>query len=84
MPPKTLIVLAAGWGLAAECSCYDLGIIIQRTNDWMLLEKSKGFLLGCLSLEKLTNRSQVKRSVRESDSAGFFQGIAGVSTAQAH
>jgi hypothetical protein len=56
----------------------DLGIVIQRPDKRMLVEKRQRFLLRCLALEQLADRSQTEAAVRDRDFAGFFQGLAGM------
>src|SRR6266576_2259590 len=64
--------------LAMDRPSDDLGIVIQRPDERMLVEERQRFLLRCLALEQLADRSQTEAAVRDRDFAGFFQRLAGV------
>ncbi len=56
----------------------DLGVVVQRPDQRMLIEKRQRLLLGRLALQKLADRPQAKAAVRKGRFARFFQCLAGV------
>ena len=61
----------------------DCGVVVQRPNERMLVQKRQRLLLGRLALQQLADRPQPKAAVRQGDFAGFFQRFAGVLLGQA-
>ena len=51
----------------------DLGVVVQRADQRMFVQKRQWFLFGVLALEQLADRPQSKAAVRKGNFAGFFQ-----------
>ena len=54
----------------------DSGVIIQRSNERMLIQERQRFLQVSLPLQQLANRPQSVATMRQGDFAGFFQRLA--------
>jgi hypothetical protein len=59
-----------------------IAIIAQRADDRMLCGEVELLLFGGLSGQQLANRPQLKHTSRQSDFAGFFQGVGMVAAGQ--
>lgn len=54
------------------------GVIIQRTNERMLVQERQRFLLGGFAPHESADRFELPAAVRQGDFAGFFQRLTGV------
>ena len=74
MPFQTLV----HGGVTCQRRQDDLRVIIQGSNDRMLVQKAERLLLGGLTPQQLPEWPQVEGTVGKCDFTGFFQLRAGV------
>ena len=77
MPPKTY-AHGGAIRLALDRPGDDGGVIVQRSNQRMLVQKRQRFLFGRLTQEQLADRPQPIAVVRNGRFTGIFQGVAGM------
>jgi hypothetical protein len=53
----------------------DPRVIVERTNEGMLVQKRQLLLLETRAFEQLADRSQPERRMRKGGFTGFFQGF---------
>ena len=82
MPGKTF-AHGRATALAMDRPRDDLGVIVQRADDRVLVQKRQRLLPRRRTVQQLAERLQAKRTVGKRRFTGFFQGFVRVLLAQA-